>query len=122
MKRTEFEKLVREALEDLPEFFRMKMENVGVVIENSPTRKQLKELSDERGEIIIGLYEGVPLSERTHLYGMVLPDKITLFKKNIEKTCRSKAEIKKTVIQTVKHEIAHHFGISDKRLEELGAY
>ncbi|MBI4835293.1 MAG: metallopeptidase family protein [Planctomycetes bacterium] len=122
MKRTEFEKLAREALENLPEFFRSKMENVGIVIEDTPSKKQLKELSGERSEIILGLYQGIPLSERTHLYGMVLPDKITLFKKNIEKTCRSKAEIKKTVIQTVKHEIAHYFGISDEHLEEMGTY
>lgn len=118
MKRDEFEKLVVSALEDLPRFFRDKMNNVSIVIEDKPTKKQF----NRQNELILGLYQGVPLSDRTHLYGMVMPDKITLFKKNIELVCRTDAEIRKLVIRTVQHELAHHFGISDERLREMGKY
>jgi predicted Zn-dependent protease with MMP-like domain len=122
MKHRDFERLVITALEDLPEFFKQKMENVSLVIEDEPTSEQVAIFETTHREIVVGLYQGVPLSDRTHLYGMVLPDQITIFKKNIERVCRNNAEIKKLVNQTVQHELAHHFGISDQRLRELGAY
>lgn len=118
MKKKDFERLVVESLAELPEFFTLNMKNVDIVIENEPTPKQIK----HHRQNVLGLYQGVPLSERTHLYGLVLPDKITVFKRNIERVCRTDKEIKRLVSDTVKHEIAHHFGISDERLTDLGAY
>lgn len=122
MKSHDFEKLVLTALEDLPEFFRQKMQNVDIVIEDKPSLKQLRLFNETHQEIILGLYQGIPLSDRTHLYGMVLPDKITIFQKNIERVCQTPLQIKKVVYQTVQHEIAHHFGISDQKLREMGVY
>jgi len=125
MKHQDFEKLVIAALEDLPKFFRQKMQNVDIVIEDEPSIKQLRlfdKTHQTQQELILGLYQGIPLSNRTHLYGMVLPDKITIFKKNIERVCQTPLQIKKVVYRTVQHEIAHHFGISDQRLREMDVY
>lgn len=119
MKLKKFEKLVTDALESLPAYFKDKIENVAVVIEDKSAPKKD---DDTNRYIILGLYEGVPLSDRTHLYGMVLPDKITIFKRNIEQACRTEEEIRELVTRTVLHELAHHFGISDRRLREMGAY
>jgi predicted Zn-dependent protease with MMP-like domain len=120
MKLKEFDKLVSESLTSLPDFFKEKIENLSIVIESKP--KSEKSGKRKNSDITLGLYQGVPLAERNHLYGLVLPDKITIYKNNIESVCRSDAEIKALIRQTVIHEIAHHFGISDERLKELGAY
>jgi predicted Zn-dependent protease with MMP-like domain len=117
-----FEKLVGEAIEKLPEAFRERLENIDIVVADTPTRDQLKTLKEKRGHTLLGLYEGVPLTERTHNYGFVIPDKITIFQKSIEAMCRSEAQIIDEIQHVVRHEIAHHFGISDDRLEELGRY
>jgi predicted Zn-dependent protease with MMP-like domain len=117
-----FEKLVREAIEKLPEEFRERLENIDIVVADMPTRAQLNTLKERRGQTLLGLYEGVPLTERTHNYGFVVPDKITVFQKSIEAMCRNDAQIVAEIQRVVRHEIAHHFGISDDRLEELGRY
>jgi predicted Zn-dependent protease with MMP-like domain len=117
-----FEELVGEAIERLPEVFRERLENIDIVVADLPTRDQLKSLKEKRGQMLLGLYEGVPLTERTHGYGFVMPDKITIFQKSIESICRSESQIVAEIQRVVRHEIAHHFGISDDRLEELGRY
>jgi predicted Zn-dependent protease with MMP-like domain len=77
-----------------------------------------------RGQLLLGLYEGVPLTERGQYYGLTPPDKITIFRQPILQVCPPGDEdaIRQQVRRTVLHEIAHHFGISDERLWELGAY
>jgi predicted Zn-dependent protease with MMP-like domain len=117
-----FDRLVGEAIEKLPEAFRERLENIDIVVADMPTRDQLKALKEKRGHILLGLYEGVPLTERTHNYGFVIPDKITIFQKSIEAMCRNDDQIIAEIQRVVRHEIAHHFGISDDRLEELGRY
>jgi predicted Zn-dependent protease with MMP-like domain len=117
-----FEELVGEAIDKLPEAFRERLENIDVVVADTPTRAQLKTLREKKGETLLGLYEGVPLTERTQNYGFVVPDKITIFQKSIEAMCRNDAQIIAEIRRVVQHEIAHHFGISDDRLEELGRY
>jgi predicted Zn-dependent protease with MMP-like domain len=102
------------ALESLPSFFKEKLENVDVVVEEWPSPEMAK------GRLLLGLYQGVPKTNRGAGYTMVLPDKITIFKGPIELVSRGNQEaIKNTVIDTVQHEIAHHFGISDARLKEI---
>ena len=109
-----FEKLVAEALANLPTFFKEKLDNVDVVVEEWPSP------DIARGRLLLGLYQGVPKTARGRGYSLVLPDKITIFKGPIELVSRgSKEAIKNLVIDTVQHEIAHHFGISDARLREL---
>jgi predicted Zn-dependent protease with MMP-like domain len=121
MNRERFEQLVAQAVEALPEEFQEKLENIDVVIEDWPSRAQLNEAHLGRGFTLLGLYEGVPLTRRNSNYGMVVPDKITIFQKNIEARCRSTDEmdIREEVQRTVRHEIAHHFGIADARLKQI---
>ena len=115
--------MVIDAIDNLPEQFRSKIKNLAVVIEDKPTEKTHRSLGKQRdNDIILGLYEGVPLLERTHMYGMVMPDKITIYKKNIERVCSNDDQIKQAVIHTVQHEVAHHFGISDEELRKGGVY
>jgi len=115
--REKFEKLVMEGVRAIPEKFLEKLDNVDIVIEDEPTPYQLRKLRARKSLIIFGLYEGVPQTKRGH-YGQVLPDKITIFKKPIERIARSESEIKEIVKNTVWHEIAHHFGIDEKRVRE----
>ncbi len=119
MNQEEFARLVNKALEDLPEEFLTKLENIDVVVEEEPTPAQLRKSGLRRGETLLGLYEGVPQTRRTSYYGMVLPDKITIFQKTIEAKCRNDAELFAEISRVLKHEIAHHFGISDARLREI---
>ena len=123
MTRKEFEDIVRTALDELPPEFAEKLQNVDVVIEDSPDMGMVKERQLGGKGRLLGLYQGVPLKNRTHYYGMVLPDKITLFQRNIERACQAQGlDIRAEVKHVIQHEIAHHFGISDDRLRDLGIY
>lgn len=122
MNHKDFKDIVIEALEELPDFFKEKIENLSVVVEDEPAPDQIEESGIDEKDILLGLYEGVPLLERNQFYGNVLPDKITLFKKNIERVCDTQEQMKKEIIHTVQHEIAHHFGISDAELKKWGKY
>lgn len=118
----EFEQLVIQALDDLPPFFQEKLQNVEVVISDWPTEAELRAVGLRPEQLLFGLYQGVPLTKRTSHYGLVLPDKITIYRLPIVRVCRTPERIMSQVQRTVKHELAHHFGISDDRLRELGAY
>ena len=107
------------AVESLPEEFRVKLENIYVVVDDRPTQNQLAKFGLKRGETLLGLYEGVPLTNRNSHYGLVTPDKITIFQKPIEAKCRYDADIKAEIQRVVRHEIAHHFGIDDARLSQI---
>jgi len=111
---------VAEAVESLPEEFRTKLENIDVVVADEPTRAQLAEAEIKPGYTLLGLYEGVPQTRRGAHYGLVPPDKITVFQKPIEAKCQTDDRIKAEIKRVVKHEIAHHFGIGDTRLRQLG--
>jgi predicted Zn-dependent protease with MMP-like domain len=119
MDRERFEWLVAKVVDSLPDEFSNKLENIDVVVENQPTPSQLAEAGLKRGEILLGLYEGVPLTKRSRHYGMVVPDKITIFQKPIEARCKNDVEVKAEILRIVQHEIAHHFGIGDARLRQL---
>ena len=118
----EFDNLVAEALDLLPAYFREKMENVEVLVKPWPSKDELRRVGVPSNHTLLGLYTGIPLTERNHAYGLVLPDTITLYQGPIENAAGSRGEIVHVVRHTVVHEIAHHFGISDDRLHELGAY
>jgi len=119
MDRQRFEWLVARAVEDLPEEFLSRMENVDVVVEARPSLSQMRRSMLKRGHTLLGLYEGVPRTRRGSRYGLVLPDKITIFQETIEANCRHEDEIISEIRRVVKHEIAHHFGISDARLRQI---
>ena len=115
----EFEDLLVRALSELPLEFQDKLENVDIIVEERPSREQLLESGLERDVELLGLYEGLPHTERTRWYHMVLPDRITLFQEPIEAKCRSKEEIAEEIRRVLCHEIAHHFGIDDDRLDVI---
>jgi predicted Zn-dependent protease with MMP-like domain len=119
MERRRFLRLVRRALEEIPSPYRERLANVDIVIERRPKRHHLQEAGAASDDTLFGLYEGIPLTERES-YGMVLPDKITIFQEPLEEEFRSDSELVREVRRTVLHELAHHFGISDAELERLG--
>ena len=108
-------------LAELPLAFLGRMENVDVVVEDWASRSQLLGSGLGEDEFLLGLYEGIPLPDR-YDYNLVLPDKITLFQKAIESICNSDDEVIAEVRDTVVHEVAHHFGIDDDTLHEMGIY
>ena len=118
----EFEQLVRQALDDLPDLFKEKLNNVEVVVADWPTEAERRAVGLKPGQLLFGLYQGIAQTRRSSHYGLVLPDKITIYRLPIERVCRSREEVARKVAHTVRHELAHHFGISDDRLRDLGAY
>jgi len=115
MERARFEELVSEALDSLPAWVLERIENVEVIVEDRPPR-------GEPG--LLGRYHGIPLTQRRDWsYAGVLPDTITLYRRTIEREARGDEDrLRKVVVHTVEHEVAHYFGISDDRLRELDAY
>ena len=124
----QFEELIGEALDDLPPFFQAQMNNVVILMEMWPSRRVLREMGIPPGQTLLGLYRGIPLTERTGGYNLVTPDTITLYQGPIEQAAAEQGEgevldrVREEVRHTVIHEIAHHFGIDDDRLVQLGAY
>lgn len=110
MPRQRFEELVADALDLIPAEFARAMDNVVVLVEDR----------DRDDPTLLGLYHGVALTERTSHYGGVLPDRITIYREAILDICDTEADVVEEVAITVVHEIAHHFGIDDARLHELG--
>ncbi len=118
-RRRQFERLVQRALDDLPDDILAMLDNVDVVIEDEP-ENSLRADGLPPDEELFGLYQGVPRTERDAGYSMVLPDKITLYRGPLERSCRSRADLAREVRVTVVHELGHHFGLDEDRLEELG--
>ncbi|MBI2098475.1 MAG: metallopeptidase family protein [Candidatus Wildermuthbacteria bacterium] len=116
--REQFEKMVNRALEKLPGKVKKRIENVAVCLEDLPTREQLEETGSRRGDILLGLFEGVSETAWGKGFGNVLPNKITIFQKNIERFADTPEEVEREVRATVNHEIAHHFGWSDREIAE----
>ena len=119
MNRRAFEDLVRQAIESLPEQFLARLENVDVVVADRPTEEQMGASGLPEDETLLGLYEGVPLVDREN-YGLVVPDKITVFQRPLEEMCRTREELVEEVRVTVVHEVAHFFGLDDRTLREMG--
>lgn len=113
-----FEDAVADALDLLPEELAAKMDNVVILVEDEPTAEQLE---GNDGEELLGIYEGTPLTERDSWWAAgSLPDRITIFRGPTLRLCESTDEVVDEVAVTVVHEVAHHFGIGDERLHDLG--
>jgi len=121
MDRGEFEELVRAALDDLPEEFARHLDNVAVVVEDEPDAALLRALGlHPRRDTLFGLYQGVPLPQRGAAYGNMLPDKISIYYRPLLHACRTPEQLRRQVRTTVIHEIAHHFGMDDAAIRDLG--
>jgi predicted Zn-dependent protease with MMP-like domain len=111
MSAEEFDQVVGEALDGVPQQLTRLMDNVALFVEDEPP---------PQNPDLLGWYEGTPLTERGSFYAGVLPDRIVVFRLPLLRMCRSRDQLVDEVRITVVHEIAHHFGIDDKRLHELG--
>jgi predicted Zn-dependent protease with MMP-like domain len=116
MQRQPFEALVEEAWLRIPPRFRRRIRNLAIVVEDEPGPDSLSLGRVRPGHTLLGLYHGVPLSQRGLSYGMVLPDKISLFQGPIERAARHPANIPELVYQTLWHEIAHYFGMNEQQV------
>ena len=121
LNRLEFEKILKEGIDLIPEKFLQKLKNVAIVIEDEPTPAQRKKVNLHPGWTLFGLYEGIPQLNRGANYNAVLPDKITIFQKPIEAAAGDEKNIKEIVKNTVWHEIAHHFGMNEARVRQAEA-
>jgi len=119
MEREKFEALVTRVIEYLPPVFENKLDNVDVVVEDWPSPMQLRNVKLRHPSQLLGLYEGVPQTRRGGGYGMVLPDKISIFQKPIEAQCRLGEDIEAKIREVVCHEIAHHFGTDERTLQRI---
>jgi predicted Zn-dependent protease with MMP-like domain len=119
MTRQRFEKLVEEALRDIPRSFRAEMRNVAVLVEDEPPAHVLEEMEIEPPDSLFGLYQGTPLPERGWAYGNALPDRISIYQRPIEEACEDDEEIRECVAETVIHEFGHYFGLSEEEIEEI---
>jgi predicted Zn-dependent protease with MMP-like domain len=120
--REEFTKLVEKAYQGIPDKFKQKMENIEIIVEDFPTPEDLERLKIRRGRLLLGLYRGTPLPQRSVWQGVRLPDTVVLFQKNIERICRNEKEVEEKVQEVLLHEIGHYFGLSDKEIYELMEY
>lgn len=112
MSESEFEELVSQAIDSIPDQVVDRLKNIALVVESDPPAD---------GPVLLGLYEGVPITERSDMWGFgPLPDKITIFRNPILAICNTAEQAADEVAVTIVHEIAHHFGIGDARLHELG--
>jgi len=121
MDQERFEELVREALKQLPEEIAQRMDNVDVEVQERPSSAQLASAGVPTGHTLLGLYQGIPLTRRNSGYNLVAPDRIIIFQRPLERLARDEDDLVQRVRDTVVHEIAHHFGISDRRLREIEA-
>ncbi len=120
MRRTEFEKVLRQALDELPARFREALANVAVVVEDWPPDWLLDELDIPPEDTLYGFYHGVPLPERSVALSGNLPDKISIYRGPLEEDFPDREELRKEIRMTLLHEIGHYFGMDEEELERLG--
>jgi len=118
--RAEFEKLVEQAIDSLPPRFLRHMDNIEVVVEDEPTDEEIRSAGMEPGDVLFGLYQGVPQTKRNTWYGNVLPDRIIIYQRPIQAGSRDRREIRKEIRITLMHEIGHYFGLGEEEISEAG--
>ena len=119
MTRNDFNRLVEEALDDIPPRFREAMKNIAIVVEDEPSPELLEEMEIEPPDSLYGLYQGTPLTERSWGYGNTLPDRVTLFQQVIEDDSEDAEDAIVCIAETLIHEIGHYFGLSEEQIEEI---
>jgi predicted Zn-dependent protease with MMP-like domain len=117
----EFDGLITRAMDELPQKYIEGLDNVAIVYADEPTEEQKVKMKLDNQHLLLGLYEGIPLTQRGNNYTFVLPDKITLFKNQILATVRDEAELFERIKRTLWHEIAHYYGLNHARIDEIQA-
>ena len=116
MEKKKFRKLVIEAIDELPDSFKEKIDNLYVVVEDFPSGEVLQQQRVKSPYALLGLYQGIPVKKRGVSYTNVLPDRITIYQKPIESLGKDAAQVKERVKEVFRHELGHHFGFSEKEL------
>jgi predicted Zn-dependent protease with MMP-like domain len=119
VERAKFERLVAEALSDIPGRFRQAMQNIAIVVEDEPSGELLREMEIDPPDTLFGLYQGVPLTERHWGYGNALPDRILLFQGPHERDAADHEDLIVSIAETLIHEIGHYFGMSEDEIEDI---
>lgn len=116
----EFQEIMETSMESIPDAFKEKLDNIVFIIEDYPSNSDLSRLGMTDRRQLLGLYSGVPYTHRNTWYAGTMPDRIILFKKNIEALCGTKEDLSKKIKEVVIHEIAHYFGMTDKEIRKAG--
>lgn len=116
---TEFDRLISKAMDELPQEYITGLDNVAIVYADEPDQHQRQKAGLHEDGLLLGLYEGIPLTKRGAGYTFVLPDKITLFKRSIMAVVRSDAELFEQIKRTLWHEIAHYYGLEHSDIHRL---
>ncbi|MCX8111042.1 MAG: metallopeptidase family protein [Syntrophorhabdaceae bacterium] len=116
----EFDSIVEEAIGAIPEEIRQHLKNLVISVKRRPSRSMLKEAGIQKGYTLLGLFQGVPLTQRSYIYPPLYPDKIFLFQEPLEDFCETREELARQIEITLVHEIAHFIGMSEERLRDLG--
>ena len=119
MEKERFEKLVGEALDQIPKKFKNLLNNLAFIVEEKPPREIYERTGTTPLGTILGHYHGVPFKHRGPFYGNIPPDVIVIYKKSIENICSTEEEIKKKVKEVILHEIGHYFGLSERELRDI---
>jgi predicted Zn-dependent protease with MMP-like domain len=119
VERAEFERLVAEALSDIPARFRDAMANIAIVVQDEPSNALLSEMAIDPPDTLFGLYQGTPLTERHWDYGNALPDRILIFQGPHEREAEDHEDLIVSIAETLIHEIGHYFGLSEEEIEEI---
>ncbi len=117
----EFDQLVTRAMNELPQEYITQLDNVAIVYADDPSEEQIHRMKIDNNHLLLGLYEGIPRTQRGTNYSMVLPDKITLFKNPILAVVHTKEALFEQIKRTLWHEIAHHYGLDHGRIDSLEA-
>jgi predicted Zn-dependent protease with MMP-like domain len=115
----QFDSLITRAMNELPQKYIKGLENVAIVMADDPTPEQIKKMKLESGHVLLGLYEGIPLTQRGAGYNFVLPDKITLFKNSLLTVSHNDDELFERIKRTLWHEIAHYYGLDHDRIDQI---
>jgi predicted Zn-dependent protease with MMP-like domain len=115
----QFDALITRAMDELPQEYIKGLDNVAIVMADDPTEEQKVKMKLRENTILLGLYEGIPLTQRGNAYTFVLPDKITLFKHSILRVVRSEEQLFEQIKRTLWHEIAHYYGLNHAHMEKL---
>jgi len=115
----EFDRLITRAMDELPQKYIEGLDNVAIVYEDTPTEEQKIKMKIDRHHLLLGLYEGIPLTQRGNGYSFVLPDKITLFKHSIQAVSHDEASLFEQIKRTLWHEMAHYYGLNHTQMDAL---
>lgn len=117
-----FDQLITRAMDELPQKYIRGLDNVAIIYEDTPSAEQRQKMNLDNHHLLLGLYEGIPLTQRGNGYSFVLPDRITLFKNSILAVVRTEEELFAQIKRTLWHEIAHYYGLNHHRIDELQNY